>query len=449
MANICIIGLGRIGLPLALVSAKAGHKVVGVENNLERLSNIKNGTFHDPQRDLTRAFFQDFFGKTFFVTDDLNQALTQSEIVLITVGTSKNDDKTPNISNIYRLIDDLCKDVENITGKLFIFKTTLLMGTVRKIANIMEEKTSLECGTDFFVAFCPERVLGSKAISEMPLLPKVIGGFDIESSRRAAEFYKTIGGKIILVDSPEAAELVKLIDNAYRQTVFAFANDIALIAERYGLNAYEVIHAANDSYPRNDVPLPSAGVSGYCLTKDPLYLEASFGEIAKERGFHSVWYYARMTNDYMPLHTVNLLRGALTRLNSSLEGSNVLVCGISYKENNDDVRDSHGIEIAEKLTELGANVFLWDPNVPLAPLSYPQVTDPYDVIEKIDALVFTVKHDEFVKLNENEEILQMLKKMRKPILVDGWGIFKQLNNKQAIHYVGVGIAGQTTKERVP
>lgn len=445
MTNICIIGLGRIGLPLALVSAKAGHNVIGVENNLERIYNIKNNNIHEPQKDLTRKLFKEFFGKNFFITDDLKKALKKSEIVLITIGTSKSDDKTPNISSIYRLIDDICKNLENIKGKLFIFKTTLPIGTVRKIVKIIEEKTSLECGKDYFVAFCPERVLGNKAIIEMPMLPKIIGGLDIESSRRAAEFYKTIGGKIIIVDTPEAAELIKLIDNAYRQTIFAFSNDIALIAERYGLNAYEIIKAANDSYPRNNVPPPSVGVSGYCLTKDPIYLETSFRDITKERGFHSVWFCARMTNDYMPIHTVDLLNRELSRLNSNLKDSNILVCGISYKENTDDIRDSHGIEIAKKLNEMGANVFIWDPNIHLFNLKYTKVNDPYDVIENMDALVFTVKHDEFIKLNENKEVLNMLKKMRKPIIVDGWGIFTNLKKEKTINYVGIGIARQPMK----
>ena len=114
----------------------------------------------------------------------------------------------------------------------------------------------------------------------MASLPKIVGGYDKKSSRKAAKIYKTIGGKIILVGSPEQAELVKLIDNAYRQTLFAFANDLSLLSESLGMNAYELIRIANDSYPRNNIPFPSGGVSGYCLTKDPLYLEEGFREIA-------------------------------------------------------------------------------------------------------------------------------------------------------------------------
>jgi len=307
---------------------------------------------------------------------------------------------------------------------------------------MIEEKTGLECGKDFYLVFSPERVLGDKAIVEMQSVPKIIGGIDKVSAEKAVDVYKTIGGKIIVLENPEAAELIKLVDNAYRQTMFAFANDVALIAERFGLDAYEIIKAANDSYPRNRVPFPSAGVSGYCLTKDPLYLETSFKDVAERRGFQSVWYNARKTNDYMPAHVVELLEKQLTKVGSSLEGANVLVCGITYKENVDDIRSSHGLEIAKMLEEKGVNVFVWDPYVhrPNA-MAYKIVDDIEEVIQNIDALIFTVKHDEFMKLNENNEILRILEKMRNQVLVDGWGIFRKLKNKKHVYYACVGVSG--------
>jgi len=305
----------------------------------------------------------------------------------------------------------------------------------------MEEKTGMRCGEDFFVAFCPERVLGDKAISEMESLPKVIGGMDKLSSQKAADIYESIGGKLIVVDRPEAAELIKLMDNAYRQTLFALANDFALVAELYGINAYELIKVANDNYPRNNIPLPSAGVSGYCLTKDPLYLEAAFKEIASKRGFPSVWYWARKANDYVPIHVIDLLRRKLTSLGKNLEDANVLVCGISYKENTEDIRHSHGLEIAAKLREEGANVFLWDPHVHERNLAFQIVEDPKEVLETLDALIFTVKHNEFVQLNYDDVILHMAEKMRTPVIVDGWGIFQKLAGQKDVHYTGVGILG--------
>ncbi len=273
----------------------------------------------------------------------------------------------------------------------------------------------------------------------MASLPKIIGGMDSASSDKASQIYSTIGGKILVLRSPEIAEMVKLLDNSYRQTMFGFANDFALLAEQYGINAFEVIKATNDSYPRNNIPFPSGGVSGYCLTKDPLYLEASFQEISTKRGFHSVWFMARKTNDYMPVHMVNLAKQKLESAGRLLQNSNVLVCGIAYKENTDDTRNSHGLEIASMLREKGSNVLIWDPKVPETVSGFPAVSQIEEILPTIDALVFTVKHKEFLQLNTDDYIIHAVEKMRTPIIIDGCGAFQHLAGMQNIIYTGVGI----------
>jgi len=440
MTNICVVGLGRIGLPLALLLARASHRVIGVENNPSTLWKIRNNNLRWANANVEKILLEQFLDKNLFVTGDLQAALCESEAVFIAIGTGVGSDGTPELSNLFKLVDEICCNPDDVKAKLFILKSTLPVGTTRKIASIMEEKTRLRCGEDFFVAFCPERVLGGKAISEMGSLPKIIGGMNKASSEKAASIYKTVGGKLIVVERPEIAELIKLTDNAYRQTLFAFANDLALLAECHGINAYELIRAANDSYPRNNIPLPSGGVGGYCLTKDPLYLEAAFKEIASKRGFPSVWYCARKTNDYMPTHLIDLLRGKLENLGKNLKEANVLVCGVSYKENTDDIRASHGLEIAIRLREEGANVLLWDPKVHEKDLGFQIVENPNEVLETLDALIFTVRHDEFIKLNDTGAILHMAGKMRTPIVVDGWGVFQKLIGRKDVHYTGVGTA---------
>lgn len=439
MVNICIIGIGRIGLALALVCAKKGHKVIGVDENQNRLLDIQTNNL--PKKSLERKLLSKFFEKNFFITDDLHFGSSQSDVIFITVGTTLGNDKKPDLTDLFKVVGDLCNNLQNIKEKLIVLKSTLPLGTTRKIIKFIEKKTKLECGKDFFMVFSPERVLGNKAISEMQSLPKIIGGIDSESTKKAVKIYSTIGGKIIVVDRPEVAELLKLIDNSYRQTMFAFSNDVALVAEKFGLDVYDVIEVANDSYQRNNIPEPSSGVSGYCLTKDPLFLEDSFKDLAKERGFSSVWKNARKSNDFMPVHVVNLLKRELLSTRKSLQEANILVCGITYKENIDDIRFSHGIEIVKKLEEIGVNVYVWDPNVNHINLKYSIIND-HEIstcIKKMDALVFTVKHDEFIMLNENNRILSLLKKMRTPVIVDGCGIFRKLKNERHIYYVGVGV----------
>lgn len=439
MANICVIGLGIIGFPLALLLAKANHRVVGVDKNQLTLKNIYNNSHNEPNGGIAKSLLEKYLNSRLFVTEDLQSALSESEVVIVAIGTGVGSDGSPDLSSLFGLVEEICSEPETVKGKLFIFKSTLPVGTTRKIAKIIEEKTEMKCGDDFYVAFCPERVLGDKAITEMESLPKIIGGMDTASSHKTESIIATIGGKIIFVDTPESAELIKLMDNSYRQTLFAFANDFALICELQGINAYDLIRAANDSYPRNNIPMPSAGVSGYCLSKDPLYLETSFKEITSERGFPSVWFMARKSNDYMPTHVLDLLKKKFESLGKRLKGKNVLVCGIAYKENTDDIRNSHGLKIANKLQRDGANVFLWDPQVQNPDLDFEIINDPNDVIEILDALIFTIKHDEFVHLGASNNIFRMVNKMRTPVVIDGWGLFPYLALQKGVHYAGVGI----------
>ena len=444
MVNVCVIGLGTIGLPLALVLAKSNHRVIGVDTNAVILNGIRY--YQNKTNNVEKELLERYLDKQFFITNDLADALVNAEIAFIAIGTGISPNGVPDLSNLFNLVNQICLNPANVKGKLFVLKSTLPVGTTREIASLIERATGLQCGFNFYLAFCPERVLGNKAIHEMEFLPKVIGGMNKTSSEKAALIYESIGGKIIVVESPEAAELIKLMDNAYRQTMFAFSNDFALLAENYGINATQLVKLANDSYPRNSIPLPSPGVSGYCLTKDPLYLEIAFKEIANKRGFSSVWYSARKSNDYMPLHMIELLNRCLVNLGKNLKDANVMVCGISYKENTDDTRHSHGVQIATALREGGANVYIWDPRVSDHNLGFQRVENPMEVIGSIDALVFTIKHDEFIKLNNDGSILCMIEKMRTPIIIDGWGMFQQLIGIKGVYYSGVGIPNKLDRD---
>jgi UDP-N-acetyl-D-mannosaminuronic acid dehydrogenase len=438
MTRVCVIGVGRIGLPLALLLAEAGYRVVGVDSNPEIVNGIRNSAIEDVDKSKEKLLFEKHLGKNLFLTKELEKGLLESEIVFISIGTSIGPDGVPDLSNAFNLVERICRSPSNIKGKLFILKSTLPVGTTRGIASVIQQKTGLSCGSDFYLAFCPERVLGDKALVEMASLPKIIGGMNNESSEKAARIYRTIGGKIRIVDSPEVAEMVKLLDNSYRQTMFAFSNDFALLSGKYGVNAFDVIEAANFDYPRNNIPVPSSGVSGYCLTKDPIYLEQSFQDITKKRGFPSVWFMARKTNDYMPIHLVNLVRQKLEASGRILQNSRIIVCGIAYKANTDDARNSHGLEIARMLSEEGAEVLLWDPRVKSSVSGFRTVEELEEIVPTVDAIVFTVNHDEFSRLNHSNNILDIAEKMRTPIIVDGCGLFLNLIGKKGILYTGIG-----------
>lgn len=204
MAKVGVVGLGRIGLPLSLLLAKAGHRVIGVDTCSAVLDKIRNNKFDGKNANTEHAFLESFLDKRFFVTKDLHAALSESEVIFIVVNTGINIDSRPDLSNLFSLFEKVCSRPEEVEGRLFIFKSTVPVGTTRRIAAFIEEKTGLKCGTDFFAAFCPERVLGDKAMSEMESLPKVIGAMDKISSRKAKSIMATLGGSSLLSVVPKA-----------------------------------------------------------------------------------------------------------------------------------------------------------------------------------------------------------------------------------------------------
>ncbi|PIT85794.1 hypothetical protein COU36_01245 [Candidatus Micrarchaeota archaeon CG10_big_fil_rev_8_21_14_0_10_59_7] len=428
LMKVCVIGLGRIGMPMAALCAAKGHTVIGVDKGEAALKAVADAEPLFEEEGLADTMRKN--KPRLSATSDIAKAVAASDVVVVTIGTTITEDGKPVLDNAYDVARGIAEAKPR--GKTVIFKPTLPLGTTRLLVAEIEKKSGLKCGKDFFAAFSPERIVEGKALEEMEHLPKVIGGMDAESARRAAEFYRTLGGEIVIVEKPEAAELVKLIDNSYRSTMFAFANDVALVCERWGLNAYDVVSAANQGYKRNNVKKPSCGVSGYCLTKDPLYLESGFASAAKERGFPSLWKRGRDINDYMPTHTLGLLKDALAESGRPLKGARVAICGATFKENVDDVRNSHGIRMADELRREGAEVSVWDPRAER--IGFPRKKSAEDAFDGADAVVFTVPHDEFKPL----DVASLAKKMRTPVIVDGWGLFTKLRGSKGYRCVGVG-----------
>ncbi len=445
----CVIGLGRAGLPHALVEAASGNIVWGFDRDKQVIRQLesKQVPFFELGLDelLTRTHY-----KTFFPTSNLNRALTKSDIVVIVVSTDPLQGlEHPDFSNLFDIIDQLAKN--DIRGKTIILRSTLAIGTTDIVRERLEQGSGLKCNLNFHVVYCPERLAEGRAIQEERETPKIIGVYCDEAYEISKRYFQNISPTIIRVSSARTAELVKLIDNSYRSTIFAFANDIALISEYLNINAIEAIQTANSNYPRNNIPLPSSGVSGYCLTKDPYILESSFESIRKARGFGSVWYYGRLANDYMPHHVANTLLKLLQTYKKG-ESCRGLICGITYKENVDDFKFSHGLQICDYLVKekIVSQLSIYDPYVDgkqLLARMPAQIKDSVSVSSNIDAafngqdfVIFLVKHDEFVNL-KGERIMALLSTMNEPkIFIDGWNIFPELREVPGIIYRGVGNA---------
>mgnify|MGYP006277993161 CR=1 FL=1 len=394
--KIVTFGLGRIGLPIALICADSGFDVVGVDINhkLVKLLNDGKAPFHEKRMDelLSMHINKNFFPKT--QDQDIIADIKESDYIMIAVGTGfAKYPHAPKFSTLYSIIGQLI--AAGIKDKTIILRVTLPIGTSKEIINLLNKKTGLVEGRDFWFAFVPERIMEGKAIFEERNLPKIIGCYSDESFNKVSNLFEKIGGHLLRVKNPCTAEFVKLIDNSWRNTRFAYANEISFLAENKDIDISEAIKCANYGYERNQIPQPGP-VSGYCLGKDPYIMELAFDEIAKKRGFNSLWYYGRLANDWH-----------IEKIISEIKGKNVLVAGLSFKANIDDYRYSHGVKIVKKLLKTGYNVSVCDPflennyyttledEIKLKVESYRDIKKAIEENKNIKTLIITIPHDSF------------------------------------------------------
>ncbi len=455
---VTVIGLGRIGLPHALVSAKRGNLVYGVDINSKIIEKLKNleAPFFEPGLD---NLITKYVNVNFFPSEKLTEnIIDKTKIIVICVGSIAhfvNGTYHINHKPLFTVIDSLLDDNYNLEGKLLILRTTIPIGTTDMMKLYIEQKTGLVEGKDFFLAFAPERLVEGRALEEEETIPKIYGTYSDKGSEIIENYLKSIGGEVIRVKNPKTAEFMKLAENSYRQLLFAFSNDLALLAEHLNIDILEVINAANTKYPRNNIPLPSYGVSGYCLTKDPIILNQSFKPISDSRNFDSIWSYGRKVNDFTIEHAVRIITSLLEEHKPLKSNSKytIGVLGLSYKADVDDFRLSHGVEILKSLMtkkEMIRKIVYHDPHLskykqngknginPYLNLSLSndgnnamvvleEVDDVHSLASQCDGMIITVAHSEFKKLNTAENIEKILTLMKKPpIIVDGWNVLNKL-----------------------
>ncbi len=440
--RVVVIGGGRIGLPMAVTAAESGHRVTVIDISEAAVHAIAAGTAPFDEPGMAEPLARHVEAGTLTASRD-PEAVGDAEVVLCAIGTGLNRDGTPDLSNLESLAGSIGPHLG--TGTLFVFKTTLPIGTTELLAEMLADVSGLTLDEDLLVCFSPERIVEGKAMQEMRSLPKIVGGIGEASRQAGVEFYGTIGGTVIPVADTRTAELCKLLDNSYRMTRFGFASDVAALARANGIDAYEAIRAANQEYARNSIPLPSMGVSGYCLTKDPLYLDMAAGGMVDRRGFPTVWMAARRAADDL----METSRGAVLDAVSDIVSPVITVGGITYKENVADIRQSHGLQLAEDLRSAGVEVRVWDPCLGDCTVNGFAVTgDARAALTGVDMLVITVPHRQFVELAESSaELARTLSQMRSLRIHDGWGVFRRSVLPAGIRYEGCGIPPRDIGER--
>ena len=410
--KVCVVGTGHIGLPLAAVLAEAGFQVTGYDTNDEFISRVTTTGAADFREDGLDELLAKHLHKSLTLT---STPPAGQDVYIITVGTPlEPSTQRPNLDRIRTAVQRLAPAFG--TDPLVILRSTVSIGTTRNIVLPEIQRHTKRFG----LAFCPERTIEGRAIPEMRSLPQIVGGIDEESADRAEALFRLITPTIVRVSSLEAAEMIKLINNTYRDLTFAFANEVALIAERMELSAAEMIHAANVDYPRSNVAQPGF-VGGPCLEKDALILIDSLKKIAFQP---RVIEEARKINQAMPDHVAARIIEELRRLRGALAGAKVLITGFAFKGRpaTEDVRGSAAIPLMHRLQAARIEVWGHDfvtPEKIIANLGARACTLE-EGFEQADAVIIMNNHPRY----RTADVPALARRLRAPaVLFDGWGLF--------------------------
>jgi UDP-N-acetyl-D-glucosamine dehydrogenase len=355
-AKIGIIGLGYVGLPLAVAFSGKGYFVYGVDTNPRHIERLSKGEKYivdiDPKEALSLIR-----KKKFLPTTETN-VLYDCDCIIICVPTPLRKVKMPDVSYVLAAAKTIKKYLKN---QLVVLESTSYPATTREIVLPVLSETGKVSEKDFFLCFSPERV--NPADKKFPLtkIPKVVGGFSEKSTELARLLYSKIIKKVFPVSSPEVAETAKLLENTFRLVNIALANEFAIVCNKLGISVWEVIEAAKTK-PFGFMPFyPGPGLGGHCIPIDPLYLSWK----AKKLGFKTKMIdLASFINHFMPDYVIGRLKKILHANNIDLKGARILILGVAYKKDVKDLRESPAIEIIESLQKKGAKVSFYDPYLP-------------------------------------------------------------------------------------
>ena len=358
-ARVGIIGLGYVGLPLALLFEESGFPVVGFDVDPAKPEALHRGESyirHIGKERVAKAFAR---GRILATTDF--DRLAECDAILVCVPTPLGRHREPDLSFIRVTGDEVARRLR--PGQLVVLESTTYPGTTREELLPRFEAHGLACGEGFFLAFSPEREDPGNKSFHTQNIPKVVGGMDPASLELATALYGAAIAKVVPVASPEVAEAAKILENVFRAVNIALANEMKVVLDKMGINVWEVIEAAKTK-PFGFMPFyPGPGLGGHCIPLDPFYLTWKAAE-------HGAWArfieLAGEINTAMPEYVLERTARALNRHGKSLKGSRALVLGLSYKADIDDDRESPSFEIIEKLREAGAEVAYCDPYIPVA-----------------------------------------------------------------------------------
>ncbi len=356
-ATIGVVGLGYVGLPLLRAFFKAGYPVIGFDVDDEKVRMLSKGESY--LKHLGEDFVADLAKSDKFVATTDEQRLADADVIILCVPTPLGDHGEPDMSYIERSTEMVARVLRK--GQLITLESTTYPGTTRGEMLPILEKNGLEAGVDFFVAYSPEREDPGRQDHSTQTIPKLVGGVDAVSGELAAICYRAAIAEVVPVDSAEIAEAAKLLENIYRCVNIALVNELKPVLSDMGIDIWKVVSAAKTKPFGFQAFYPGPGLGGHCIPIDPYYLTWK----AREFGHHTRFIeLAGEVNNSMPMYVVRRTMEGLNQLGKPMRGSKVMVIGLAYKPDVDDVRETPAAEVIKLLVEHGADVSYHDPHVP-------------------------------------------------------------------------------------
>lgn len=396
LKSVVVVGTGYVGLPMCLQLAKAGLRVTGVDIDEDVVRAINERRAEVEEKEDFQTFFQDPDVQSNLVAD--TQPVPADAFIIAVPTPVEHKTKTADLSAVIAATESLVPHLGE--GNLVVLVSTVPPFTTEKVVRPILERTGLSVGSEIFLAHCPERILPGNIMTEAVFNPRVIGGLDAESSKRAAQLLAVfVKGKLLLTNA-RTAEFVKLIENSYRDVNVAFANQVALLCEQLGIETGEAIRLANH-HPRVDILAPGIGVGGHCIPIDPWFLIETCPDSS------SLLRAARELNGSMPQRTVDKILAAVEEITNP----RIVCLGATYKPNVKDSRESPALEVFHLLSSRGLDVVLYDPLV-----SEYACDSVLAVARGADALVVLVPHD-LILMELRYRKQEILSAMRHPKLL--------------------------------
>jgi nucleotide sugar dehydrogenase len=414
--TICVVGLGYVGLPMALRSKEVGYEVYGFDLDQSKIDLINHG-----KSPIEEAYVENLIEKFPFTATNDATIIQKADIVLVCVPTPVDKSYYPDLTPVIKSIEAIVKNLKK--GALVVLESTVNPGVSEEIIKPLFESAGYIVGQDVFLAHCPERVNPGDKKWNVSNLPRVVGSFDQIGLDIALEYYRTISSSEIRpMKSIREAEAVKIVENSFRDVNIAFVNELARSFDKMGIDIKDVILGAATKPFAFMAHYPSCGVGGHCIAVDPYYLI----ERAKKSGFdHKFLRIAREINNGMPEYTVEKLQDALNLVKLPMNGTIVGVLGLAYKANVDDTRESPAFEVIKHLKKHLSMVETFDPHI----LKKSSSQSLEDILEKSQAIIITTDHKEF------KEVLtpELLIKYDIKVVIDG----KNCLDKDALEAAGI------------